>query len=700
MNMSSRNSNIRRIDGTVYKLPFLGGDPAERIGSLYADLVSEYEASEVLVLKRFPTGIETFTDRLAAVTDGVERPRVRSVNRHAKSLLDSISDPPTQMSDTERGELAYRFLLQRDWESAYLQQASKHERFQTDLPRLTKVVSWRGEPIQSSRPVLDEIGTHQEAFQAWLDDLGYLERGAVIPTVIDALSTGRIGSGALDFSAILVIEFEEFAAIDRVYLDQLATDAEGGLHCVAETDSSIQRVWNESGTVPETVTKTDVDTFAGETISTRPEAVANLFATGETVSDPDDGAVAVVHEPTFRDQVRKVADEIERLREANGWSYDEFAIGFKDANEPVSETVRVLQQAGIPTASASVSGFADDPSVRELRTVVEHFAGGEAESQPLGVEGVDLDSSLVDMVTTEEDSLEQALRRYALETNLKERIAADHGPLEAKAQFGHVQDVFALADFLDGLSVVEATWSELGTALDRAVENATAEVQTAEVDVREDGVLVDAVRVMKNASWKAVFMLNLVEGTYPSEPNLTGLFPTTEVASMEDFPGVTDVTASDVRETFSTADGPIQDPFRRYYQELTRRQLAVGSRAATERLYFGLFSEESGELNRQLQPSRYLIEAVEQFPWITGLDHEEIYGQSGAITFALSRADHALAGIRGAGVRGETIDLNEVERDFAGIQELITASGNRGKKLRDAIRARVDFAAGEVRRNE
>ncbi|MEF8771996.1 DNA helicase UvrD [Halodesulfurarchaeum sp.] len=698
--MSSRISNAQQIDGTVYKLPFLGGVPAERIGSIYANLVSKYEASEVLVLKRFPTGIETFTDRLAAVTDGVERPRVRSVNRHAKSLLDSVPDPPTQLSDTERGELAYRFLLRTDWESPYLEQASKHDRFQTDLPRITKVVSWRGEPIQSSHPVLDEIGTHQEAFQEWLEDLGYLERGAVIPRVIDALSTGRIELSALDVSAILVIEFEEFAASDRVYLDRLATHAEGGLHCVAQTDSSIQRVWNESGTVSETITETDADTLGGETIPTRPKAVANLFATGETVSDPDDGAVEIVHEATFRDQVRKVADEIERLREANGWSYDEFAIGFKDANEPISETVRVLQQAGIPTASASVSGFADDPSVRELRTVVQHYASGDAESQTHVAEGVDLDSSLVDMITTEDDSLERALRRYALETGLKERIAADHDPLEAKAQFGHVQDVFGLAEFLDELSIVEATWSELGTTLDRAVKNATAEVQTAEVDVREDGVLVDAVRVMKNASWKAVFMLNLVEGTYPSGPNLTGLFPTTEVASMEDFPGVTDVTASDVRETFSTADGPIQDPFRRYYKELTRRQLAVGSRAATERLYLGLFSEESGELNRQLQPSRYLIEAVEQFPWITGLDHEAIYGQSGAIKFALSRADQALASIRGAGVRGETIDLDEVQRDFGGIQELITASGNRGKKLREAIAARVDFAAGEVRRNE
>jgi hypothetical protein len=252
--------------------------------------------------------------------------------------------------------------------------------------------------------------------------------------------------------------------------------------------------------------------------------------------------------------------------------------------------------------------------------------------------------------------------------------------------------------------VLDATWPALADALDRAVQTAATETQTAETDVKDDGVLVDAVRVMKNASWKAVFMSNLVEGTYPTDPNLTGLFPTAETAAMPNYPGVTDLTATDVEETFPTATGPdadrIHDPFRRYYQELSRRQLAVGARAATDRLYLGLFEEEAGELDRKCQPSRYLIDVYEAFPWIEHLDHDRVHGESGAISFALSRVDRTLLRVKGADVRGDTIDLDETERDLAAIQDLLEASGERGEQLREAIQARVDFAAGEVRRDE
>lgn len=698
--MSARN--IRDpLDGVYHEIPFLGGDSAARIAPLYRNLVSEYGVTDVLVLKRFPTGIETFTDQLAGATGGVERPRVRSINRHASTLLDTVSDSPAQLSDTERGELAHRFLEGAKWETQYLQQASRHERFETDVPRLTKVVSWRGEPLESRHPALNEIGTHHDAFQTWLESYGYLERGAVIPTVIDALDTGEIDEEVLNFEAVLVVEFEEFAAVDRAYLDRLVAHSECELHCVAEADSSIQRVWNESGTVSDTVAVAADDEFDDQIVQTQPDAVASLLATGERQSEPSEGSVEVVYEETFRDQVRAVADEIERLREQHGWAYDAFAIGFRDSSEPIGETVRLLQQAGIPTASATVSGFADDPAVRELRNLVAHLAPGDTEAPGGAIsQSGTFDEALIETIEAQEDSLEGALRRWALETDLKVRIAAEYDPLEAKAQFSHVADVFSLAGFLDETPVIEATWSDLSAALDRAVRNATTAVQTAEVDVKENGVLVDAVRVMKNASWKAVFMLNLVEGTYPSEPNLTGLFPTREVASMPDFPGVTSISAADVQETFATVEGTIADPFRQYYQELARRQLAIGSRTADERLYFGLFGEESGELNRPLQPSRYLIEAVEACPWIDGLDHDAIHGQSGAIDFALSRVDHALAELKGAEVRGADVDLDAVERDLAGIQELLADSGERGEELRDAVAARVDFAAGEVRRDD
>jgi hypothetical protein len=692
------------LPGTLHHVPSLGDDPATRIAPLYADLVDEHGVTDVLVLKRFPTGIDTFTDRLARETDSIERPRVNAVGSHARDILQAASDPLQVLSDTERSELAHHYLQDVDWTTPYLDTAAEHEQFTVDVGRLMNVASWRGEPVDSPNPALDEIGDHQQQFQEWLADHGYVERGHVVPHVIDQLDADALDTDALDFEALLVVEYEEFAAIDRAYLDRLVTHADCELTCVAERESSIQRVWNEPGTVDGTLTN-EPDTSHDATPQSRPDAIASLLATGDTPPDPEDGTVAIVHEPTFDDQIRTIADEIERLRWERGWNYDDFAIGFRDSNEPIAETIRLLHQAGIPTASTSVSGFGDDPAVRELRFLVTYLAtDDETQREKLASRGIDTSDALFERLETEEDTLETTLRRWALETDLKERIASEDDSLEAKAQFAHVRETFELAGFLDDSPVLEATWPALSEALDRAVRTAATETQTAETDVKDDGVLVDAVRVMKNADWRAVFMCNLVEGTYPTDPNLTGLFPTTEVAEMPSYPGVTDLTAADVEETFPTATGPdadrIHDPFRRYYQELSRRQLAVGARAATDRLYLGLFDEEAGELDRKCQPSRYLIAAYEAFPWIDHLEHDGIHGESGAIDFALSRVDRALTRVTGAQVRGDTIDLDETERDLAAIQDLLAASGERGDQLRDAVRARVDFAAGEVRRDE
>jgi hypothetical protein len=46
-----------------------------------------------------------------------------------------------------------------------------------------------------------------------------------------------------------------------------------------------------------------------------------------------------------------------------------------------------------------------------------------------------------------------------------------------------------------------------------------------------------------------------------------------------------------------------------------------------------------------------------------------------------------------------TVDLDGVERDLAAIDDLLAESGERGERLRDALRARADFAAGRVRRD-
>jgi hypothetical protein len=45
-----------------------------------------------------------------------------------------------------------------------------------------------------------------------------------------------------------------------------------------------------------------------------------------------------------------------------------------------------------------------------------------------------------------------------------------------------------------------------------------------------------------------------------------------------------------------------------------------------------------------------------------------------------------------------TVSLDEVEAQLGEMQDLLDESGARGEKLRKALRARIEFANGEVRR--
>lgn len=98
--MSSRTPSSL-LPGTLHRVPFLGEDPATRTAPIYAALVDEHAITDVLVLKRFPTGIDTFTDRLALETEGIERPRVDPVGSHARDLLQATPNTPQIFSDTE-----------------------------------------------------------------------------------------------------------------------------------------------------------------------------------------------------------------------------------------------------------------------------------------------------------------------------------------------------------------------------------------------------------------------------------------------------------------------------------------------------------------------------------------------------------------------------------------------------------------------
>jgi hypothetical protein len=280
---------------------------------------------------------------------------------------------------------------------------------------------------------------------------------------------------------------------------------------------------------------------------------------------------------------------------------------------------------------------------------------------------------------------------------MKARIAEETPPLDARAQFGNVNRVFSMAEFVEDTEFLDTTWESFATMLERAHEYAPQRNQTSATDL-DGGVRVDHLQALKNGSFRAVFLLNVVDENYPGDPSLTRLFPHERIAKMPDYPGVTAVDDEDVEATFLTDSTASGRPFRRYHAEHARRRLAVGAAAATDRLYFCLYNHKDTALDERVQPSRFLTDAYRQLPWVTEIDDSVIKSERAAEGYLLSRVDRALADVRRANSQDVTVSLDEFEGDLADIGQLLDASGERGDHLRKALRARTDFADGRVRR--
>jgi len=168
---------------------------------------------------------------------------------------------------------------------------------------------------------------------------------------------------------------------------------------------------------------------------------------------------------------------------------------------------------------------------------------------------------------------------------------------------------------------------------------------------------------------------------------------------MPDYPGVTQVDTEDVTNTFPTSSTASSRPFRRYHAEHARRRLAIGATAAGDRLYFCLYNHKDTALEERAQPSRFLTDAYRQLPWVKETTESEIRSERRAEEYLLSRVDNALADVRRSHSQDVTVSLDEVEAELSEIQHLLSESGDRGEQLRDALQARIEFAAGGVRRD-
>jgi len=167
---------------------------------------------------------------------------------------------------------------------------------------------------------------------------------------------------------------------------------------------------------------------------------------------------------------------------------------------------------------------------------------------------------------------------------------------------------------------------------------------------------------------------------------------------MPDFPSVTDVTETEVQSTFQTKSTESSQPITQYHVEQVRRELAIGSNAASERLYFCLYDHEDGGLDEQTQPSRFLVDAYHNLPWIDTEQDDQIRSERRAEEFALSRIERALADVRRTQSREVNISLDKLSDDLGEIERVLAASGERGDEMRDALRARVELDSGRVRR--
>lgn len=686
--MTDRHS----FDGTLLEVPF-GSEAVQSIAvEQYRGLLANNDPENVLVLTGSPTSMMTFREVLGDECPGAAVPYVTSVIVHATDVINRTDDRAI-LSDAMRREIIHRFLVDREWDHEYFQRASEQESFIRNIADLLETATWQNVTFDTT-PELQEVATVRDEFHAWLDAHDHLERGQMVTKATEILADPE--EDVLDVDAVLAIEFEEFVESDRRYLQNLADGRD--LVCIAETDASIRRTWTETGPVTDHVSFTDHGTVDATPSATRPAATATYFARDEVPTDPEAGDVQVLVAETADDELERIADEIEQVRDQHAVAYEDIAVALKYSGEAVIEAMRALEQTGIPTESATVIGFGDDPAIRELLQVVYALASETEldDEDTVTVEDPELTAELRTALA-EMDHLGEAVRRWATASGLKERVAADTAPLTARTRFSNFRRAFNMADFLEDTEFMDATWASLAEMLTRAHEYAPQQNQTSAIE-RDGGVRVDHVRALKNGSFRVVFIPQVTDERYPGKPQLSSLFPQERVTRMPDYPGVSQVEADAVTATFQTDSTASSRPVRQYHAEHARRLLAVGAASATERLYVSLHTHEDTALDERVQPSRFLADAYRECPWLTDADETPINTERAAEKFLLSRVDKALADVRRANSQDVTISLDDVETDFAEIQALLADSGERGEQLRDALHARLDFAAGRVRR--
>ncbi|ELY94871.1 hypothetical protein C482_17388 [Natrialba chahannaoensis JCM 10990] len=611
---------------------------------------------------------------------------------------------------------------------------------------------------------LRELADVNASFHDHLAERNLAEQAQTIERAIAALEREAIRERIeREFDAVLVVEYEECGDLDREYLRALTRNVD--LICVAEEHASIERTKTEVGSVrrfadgleivdhtADGAQKGETDAILGVvsdggTAATQPDTVSEpgrvgqpfgaFLATGRPTRRGENGELAeteghasataarVISEPTLDQQVETVANEIEYLRQKQGLEYEDVAVLLRSIGNPAPRVRRVLQHAGVPTASAGVNGLEQDLAVRELHALAQyHIDDRERAYDLLAARVPDLTEDLVQRCVVR-NSVSKSLKRWIVTTDLKRRIAEDADPIDAREQFRNVSRLLSIAEFVDEQDILAGDWIQFVTMLERAITYDAPYAHTAEVAVPEGGVTVGDVGLVKHDSRRAVFLLNVVDGEYPGSEPLSPLFPTAWIKRMDGYPAVTNPSPEAVAETYATVNVEeiTDNAFERYHAERTRRQLAIGARAAEEYLYFCTYRQTDGSVGRLQHRSRYL-HAIDEHPHpalsladlggggADGCEGEsdgdgdgenetipsrDLYTLGSASAEILSQPWNALETVQAEASTGGEVALESTEKTLAAIQRVLEESEDVDPRFERAVETQFDLARGAIR---
>ncbi|KDE58834.1 hypothetical protein EL22_01905 [Halostagnicola sp. A56] len=694
-----------------------------------------------------------------ATTAGPHSPRLESLPEHASKVLEEYDPTLDRLEYEERIELISLVIdgASRDI-PPYLERAADHESFARDVGQLLLEATRQrlslaedGTDAPSSETALQPGELHDcleflyamnDRFHEELADRGYVERADVVPRAVDLLEADEDGVRTrvtASFDAVLALEFEEFRRLDRQYLAALSEDAT--LVCLGEPHASTERTRVEPGSLAdiadglaiESVEEAPFDADLDRPTDASPphRRITEFLATGRTAdsaaTDTKPDTARRIRTRTRREQIDAVATEIQSLLDRrDDVRYDDVAVAVPRV-ERVPETRTRLREASVPTATLGVPSLAEDPAVNELYAFVtlqsarESGALADARRGPDAARARDTranDSKVVayDRLAARVDdfstelleacdgpSVARSIERWLTRTDLKGRIAREEW-VDAREQFAGVRRVREIARFVETTDLVGPDWAGVRRMLERTIRYDAPHVHTVDARTPTGGVTVCAIDDLAYDPHAVVFVLDLIERNYPGDPSLTNLFPTAWLRTMAHYPAVTDPAPAVLERTFEPiTDGEsVSDPFETYHAQRARRRLAVGTRAATERLYCCSYERGSGGLRRTHEQSRYL-QFLEQASTCSFEDVDvtsreaKIYGESNALEALLEQPRGELDRILREASTGGDADLAETEALFEEIAVLLE-DGDIDEELAEAVVSQFEFAAGEVSR--